>query len=222
MAAAFDGPSDLALRSGVIAQRLFAKEPAIAMTQAIYGVVGEIYGLGQARGFEAAIARARRASRQSITGVAFVEHLGIWSGSIANLATAAGVLTEYTRFEAEEAMRLLRWRDLCGLLSLAVRGHPCAERAPVPDDGRIFDENAIRKVLVGFDDLDFYSGATDCVDICGMLPVGEIQADRDTVWCVEWRVGAGRGAHQGDGHVGIIAALVNSPRTYRTPIRSRR
>ncbi|MFN0089232.1 MAG: AAA family ATPase [Acidimicrobiales bacterium] len=120
MAGAFDGPGEVALSNGDAAQVLFERQPAIPTTQAICGIVGRLYGMVQLRGFDAAAHEARELTRKSLSGEAYVEYAGVWRGVIGNNAVAMAALTAQTRDDAEDAVRLLRWRDPCGVLSLSV------------------------------------------------------------------------------------------------------
>ncbi|MFN0027960.1 MAG: AAA family ATPase [Acidimicrobiales bacterium] len=120
MAAAFDGPADMALTNGAATQQLLDLQPVIPTSQAICGIVGGLYGVAQLQGFDAAAAGADELFRQSRSGDGHVEYAGVWPGVVANLAVSFGVITHATRQAAKDAVRLLRWRDHCELLSLAI------------------------------------------------------------------------------------------------------
>ncbi|MCC6434854.1 MAG: ATP-binding protein [Acidimicrobiales bacterium] len=120
MAGGFDGSGETALTNGEAAQQLFEWQPVIPITQAICGIVGRLYGVAQLRGFDVMAGQARELTQRSLTGDAYADYAGVFPGVVGNNAVSFAVLTSRTRDEAEEAVRLLRWRDPCGVLSLSV------------------------------------------------------------------------------------------------------
>ncbi len=121
MSSAFNGPAALALDRCHQVQRLIATGAAApSWNQLVYSTVGELYALGQLAGFDAAAQRAREMISASLAGRNYLDLTGMWFGVIANLAVTMGVLTPQTRHEADEAVRLLGWRDECALLTFAV------------------------------------------------------------------------------------------------------
>ncbi|MDH4144345.1 MAG: ATP-binding protein [Acidimicrobiia bacterium] len=120
MASSFAGPSVDAVAYARRAARLATHGSKASPNQVVFGRGGMLYGLGETEGFEAAATMCRSFIEESLTGAAYLDFTGMWYGVLANQATTMGVLTEQTRYEADEAVRFLRWRDPGGLLSFAI------------------------------------------------------------------------------------------------------
>jgi hypothetical protein len=120
MAAGFDGPSALALASGRTSARLYALDPGFPMVQAACAAIGLLYGTCQREGFGAAAELAHEYTLRSVTGVAFVDYAGTWMSVLTNQTLMGMNLTKRSRVDADDAVRFLRRRDPCGLLSIAI------------------------------------------------------------------------------------------------------
>ncbi|MGE0729818.1 MAG: AAA family ATPase [Acidimicrobiia bacterium] len=120
MAAAFNGPAATALEAGAAAERLYSDVAGIPIMQAVYGVIGHLYGTALMGGYDVMAAKAQHYAELSLTGRLFAEHLGVWRGALANIVVCMGVLTERTRTEVDDAVRLLSAHDPCDVLCFVV------------------------------------------------------------------------------------------------------
>ena len=124
--------------------------------------------------------------------------------------------------QGDDLVAALQECDHRRLLPLAVSGHPGAKGPLLPDDRRVFDEDAVGESLVGVDRLDTEPGRSKRLDVSRVLRIGASEVDADVPRGVDaWYERGGRrmsatvGGSTGGGYPAARTAAIRVGTTHR-------